>query len=94
MFALGGASSHRQHPKCPWRHQRNRVRQVQKGLQSLAVASVKKATEQTLKIELDDEVFDRLHGFVSHPVPTEKVRKLVVRVVSQFGEESPQVMVL
>jgi adenine-specific DNA-methyltransferase len=65
-----------------------------KGLQSLAVASIKKAAEQTLKIELDDEAFDRLYGFVSHPVPATKGRKLAVRVISQFGEESTKVMVL
>lgn len=65
-----------------------------KGLQSLAVASTKKAAEQTLKIELDDEAFDRLYGFVSHPVPATKGRKLAVRVISQFGEESTKVMVL
>lgn len=65
-----------------------------KGLQSLAVASTKKAAEQTLKIELDDEAFERLYGFVSHPVPATKGRKLAVRVISQFGEESTKVMVL
>jgi adenine-specific DNA-methyltransferase len=65
-----------------------------KGLQSLAVASTKKAAEQTLKIELDVEAFDRLYGFVSHPVPASKGRKLAVRVISQFGEESTKVMVL
>lgn len=65
-----------------------------KGLQSLAVASVKKAAAQTLKIKMDDEAFERVYGFVLHPVPLEKGRKLVVRVVSQFGEENLQVMVL
>lgn len=65
-----------------------------KGLQSLALASVKKAAEQTLKIELDDEAFERLYGFVSHPLAYEKGRKLAVRVISQFGEESTKVLVL
>jgi adenine-specific DNA-methyltransferase len=65
-----------------------------KGLQSLSVASTKKAAEQTLKIELDDEAFERLYGFVSHPVQADKGRKLAVRVISQFGEESTKVLVL
>lgn len=65
-----------------------------KGLQSLAVASTKKAAELTLKIELDDAPFERIYGFVSHPVPLGKGRKLAVRVISQFGEESTKVMVL
>jgi adenine-specific DNA-methyltransferase len=65
-----------------------------KGLQSLALASTKKAAELTLKIELNDEAFERIYGFVSHPVPLEKGRKLAVRVISQFGEESTKVMVL
>lgn len=65
-----------------------------KGLQSLAVTSTKKAAEQTLKIELDDEAFERLYGFVSHPVQADKGRKMAVRVISQFGEESTKVLVL
>lgn len=65
-----------------------------RGLQSLEVASTKKAAERTLKIEIDDEAFERIYGFVSHPVPEAKGRKLAVRVVSQFGEESTKVLVV
>lgn len=65
-----------------------------RGLHSLAVASTKKAAERTLKIELDDEAFERVYGHLSHPVPATKGRKLAVRVVSQFGEESTKVLTL
>lgn len=65
-----------------------------RGLQSLALASTKKAAERTLKVELDDEAFERLYGFTSHPITAEKGRKVAVRVISQFGEESTKVLTL
>jgi len=64
-----------------------------KGLDSLAKASAKKKTEKTLKIELDDEAFDRLYGHVSHTIPLTKTgQKIAVRIVSQFGEECTKVL--
>jgi adenine-specific DNA-methyltransferase len=65
-----------------------------KGLTSLAVASTKRAAEKTLKIELDDEAFSRLYGFRSHPISAGKGKRVAVRVVSQFGEESTKVLSL
>lgn len=65
-----------------------------RGLHSLALAATKKAAERTLKIELDDDAFARIYGFVSHPVPEIRGHKLAVRVVSQFGEESTKVLVV
>lgn len=50
--------------------------------------------ENTLKIEIDEEAFDRLYGFRSHPIPWAKGKKLAVRVVSQFSEESTKVLSL
>jgi adenine-specific DNA-methyltransferase len=44
------------------------------------------------KIEIDEEAFDRLYGFVSHPIPFRAGRRVAVRVVSQFGEESTKVL--
>lgn len=41
---------------------------------------------------MDDEAFDRLYGFKSHPIKAEKNQKIAVRVVSQFGEESTKVL--
>jgi adenine-specific DNA-methyltransferase len=63
-----------------------------KGLSDLAKQSTKKKAEQTLRIEIDDEAFDRLYGFQSHPIAARKGQKIAVRVVSQFGEESTKVL--
>lgn len=65
-----------------------------KGISDLAKAKTKKKVENTLKIELDDEAFDRLYGFVSHPIPFRAGKRVAVRVVSQFGEESTKVLSL
>jgi adenine-specific DNA-methyltransferase len=65
-----------------------------KGLSELAKQKTRKKVEQTLKIEMDAEAFDRLYGFRSHPIPLRKGRKVAVRVVSQFGEESTKVLAL
>lgn len=59
-----------------------------KGLSDLAKTSTKRKVQNTLKIEIDDEAFDRLYGFRSHPIPYKQGKKIAVRVVSQFGEES------
>jgi len=48
--------------------------------------------EKTLRIEIDEEAFERLYGFTSHPIPYEPGRKLAVRVISQFGEECTKVL--
>jgi adenine-specific DNA-methyltransferase len=64
-----------------------------KGLESLAKTSAKRNAEKTLKIEIDDEAFDRVYNHHSHPVEiTRKGQEIAVRVVSQFGEESTKVM--
>ena len=65
-----------------------------RGLSHLAAASIKKKAERTLKIEMDDEAFERVYGHISHPVPCVKGKKLAVRVVSQFGEECTKVLTL
>ncbi|MEI7870142.1 MAG: site-specific DNA-methyltransferase [Candidatus Methylumidiphilus sp.] len=64
------------------------------GLSELAKRKTKRKVEQTLKIEIDDEAFDRLYGFQSHPIPKQPGRKIAVRVISQFGEESTKVLTL
>lgn len=64
----------------------------EKGLSDLAKQSQKRNTERTLKIEIDDEAFDRLYGFKSHPIKKKEGQKIAVRVVSQFGEESTKVV--
>lgn len=65
-----------------------------RGLSDLAKQMTKTKVEQTLKVEIDDEAFDRLYGFRSHPIPAKKGRRVAVRVVSQFGEESTKVLTL
>jgi len=65
-----------------------------KGLSDLAKQTTKRKVEQTLKIEIDEEAFDRVYGFQSHPIPRTKGRKVAVRVISQFGEESTKVLAL
>lgn len=63
-----------------------------KGLDDLAKEKTKKNVERTLKIEIDDEAFDRLYGFESHPIQIKTGQKIAVRVISQFGEESTKVL--
>ena len=66
--------------------------QWKKGLNDLARSKTKRNAEKTLKIEIDDEAFDRLYGFISHPITIKAGKKIAVRVISQFGEESMKVM--
>lgn len=63
-----------------------------KGLDSLAKEKTKRNAEKTLKIEIDDEAFDRLYGYQSHPIAAKKGQKIAVRIISQFGEESTKVL--
>jgi adenine-specific DNA-methyltransferase len=64
-----------------------------KGLDSLAKDSTKKKVEKTLKVEIDDEAFDRLYGHISHPIQLKRAgQKLAVRIISQFGEECTKVI--
>jgi hypothetical protein len=64
----------------------------QRGLSDVARTRTRKKLENTLKIEIDDEAFSRLYGFVSHPIPLRPGKRVAVRVVSQFGEESTKVL--
>ena len=64
-----------------------------KGLTRLALSKTKKKVESTLKMEIDDEAFERLYGHISHPIEVKKKgQKIAVRVISQFGEESMKVL--
>lgn len=64
-----------------------------KGLDNLAKDTTKKKVEKTLKIEIDDEAFDRLYGHISHPIKIKtKGQKIAVRIISQFGEECTKVL--
>ena len=64
-----------------------------KGLENLAKDGTKKKVEKTLKVEIDDEAFDRMYGHISHPIEvTKKGQKIAVRIISQFGEECTKVL--
>jgi adenine-specific DNA-methyltransferase len=66
-----------------------------KGLDALALAATKKNAERALRIEIDEEAFERLYGTVSHPIQIKRPgQKIAVRVISQFGEETTKVMEL
>jgi adenine-specific DNA-methyltransferase len=64
-----------------------------KGLDNLAKDAVKRKTEKTLRIEIDDDAFDRLYGHISAPIHISKSgQRIAIRVISQFGEESTKVL--
>lgn len=65
-----------------------------KGLTSLQPRKTKKGIEQTLRMEFCDEVWDCLYDFRSEPLDYVEGRKIAVRVVSQFGEESTKVITM
>ena len=66
-----------------------------KGLESLAKQNTRKKAERTLRIEIEEEAFDRLYGFKSHPIEIKKKgQKIAVRVISQFGEESTKILTI
>ena len=71
---------------------RDEFAQRQKCLSTLAKTGTKRKDEKKLKIEINEEAFDRLYGFQSHPIPVTPGRKITVRVISQFGEESMKVL--
>ena len=64
---------------------------VGKGLSSVSKLTTKKNAEHTLRLELDDEIWDTLYGFQSEAINYRLGHKIAVRVISQFGEESTKV---
>lgn len=64
-----------------------------KGLDNLAKETTRRNVERTLKIEIDEEAFDRLYGHLSHPIEIKSPdQKIAVRLISLYGEESMRVM--
>ncbi len=64
-----------------------------KGLNDASKQVTKKNAEKTLKIEIEEEAFDRLYGHISHPIEIKhKGQKIAVRMISQYGEESTKVI--
>jgi len=54
----------------------------------------RRALEKTVKVEIDEEAWSRLYKHTSHPITYKKGKKIAVRVISQFGEESTKVLSL
>lgn len=65
-----------------------------KGLNSVAKLTTKKKAEHTLRLELDEDMWDTLYGFESEPIQYVHGRKIAIRVISQFGEESTKVITM
>ena len=65
-----------------------------KGLLSVAPRTTKKKAETTLRLQLNEELWDTLYGFKSQPIEKRPHRKIAVRVISQFGEESTKVLTI
>ena len=65
-----------------------------KGLDTVAKDLAKKKAERTLRLEFNEEIWDTLYDFKSEPIPYEQGKKIAVRVVSQFGEESTKVLTM
>lgn len=63
-----------------------------KGLSQTSMMKAKKNAERTLKLVFNDDVWEQLYSFRSEPLTFEHGRKIAVRVVSQFGEESTKVL--
>ena len=68
----------------------------QKALDKMARASAatKKKAESTLRLEMNDELWDTLYDFRSEPIPYVAGRRVCIRVVSQFGEEASKVLTM
>lgn len=65
-----------------------------KGLNAIASAKTKKKAETTLRLTLNDEIWETLYDFRSSSFDARTGRKICVRVVSQFGEESSKVLTI
>ena len=65
-----------------------------KGLDNVAKTMAKKKAERTLRLQINEEVWDTLYGFESEPIKYEKGKRIAVRVVSQFGEEATKVLTM
>lgn len=65
-----------------------------KGLNNAAPGRAQKNAERTLRLVFNDEAWDSLYAYRSEPLTFVPGRKVAVRVVSQFGEESTKVLTM
>lgn len=73
---------------------KDEFKDIKKEIKDQEKYATKKKVEHTLRVEIDDEAFDRLYGLKSHPIEIIEGKKVAVRVVSQFGEETTKVIEL
>lgn len=72
---------------------KDEFRKWKKGLSNLAKDETRRRAEKTLKIEIDEEAFDRIYGYRSHPIKIKSDnQRIAVRVISQYGEESTKIL--
>ena len=74
--------------------EKNEFAAWRKGLDTVAKDLAKQKAERTLRLKFNDEVWDTLYDFKSEPITYEKGKKIAVRVVSQFGEESTKILTM
>ena len=73
--------------------EKNEFSKWKTGLRNQVKLNMRKRAQKTLKIEIDEEAFDRIYGYLSHPITLNRPeQKIAVRVISQFGEESTKVL--
>ena len=63
-----------------------------KGLDTVAKDLAKRKAEKTLRMQFDEDLWDRLYTLKSEPIEYHKGRKIAVRVISQFGEEATRIL--
>ena len=74
--------------------EKTEFRKWRQKLDNQASLTAKQRAEATLRVELDEDAWARLYGFRSHPLAPQPGRRVAVRVISQFGEESTRVLAL
>lgn len=65
-----------------------------KGLNTIASQKTKKNAQDTLRLEFNDELWDAIYTYRSAPIDYHPGRKIAVRVVSQYGEESSKILTI
>ena len=63
-----------------------------KGLDTVARDLARRNVQRTLRMDFDEELWDRLYSLKSESIEYRKGRKIAVRVVSQFGEEATRIL--
>ena len=62
-------------------------------MDNIAKEKTRRNVEKTLRIDIDEEAFDRLYGHLSHPIEVKSPeQKIALRLISLYGEESMRVM--